>query len=47
MAAGKESLATAEPVKIGRNLGIVDVRITAEQGKLVATGRGLFSTRAG
>lgn len=43
MPAGKEPYATAEPV----NLGIVDVRITAKQSKLVATSRGLFSTRAG
>ena len=43
MPAGKEPYATAEPV----NLGIVDIRITAKQSKLVATGRGLFSTRAG
>jgi uncharacterized protein (TIGR00369 family) len=43
MPAGKEPYATAEPV----NLGIVDIRIIAKQSKLVATGRGLFSTRAG
>jgi uncharacterized protein (TIGR00369 family) len=43
MPAGKEPYATAEPV----NLGIVDIRITAKHSKLVATGRGLFSTRAG
>jgi uncharacterized protein (TIGR00369 family) len=43
MPAGKEPYATAEPI----NLGIVDVRITAKQSKLVATSRGLFSTRAG
>jgi acyl-coenzyme A thioesterase PaaI-like protein len=33
--------ATAEPVKVGRNLGIVDARVTDEQGKLAT---GLFST---
>ena len=38
-----ELVATAEPGKIGR----IDVRVTDEHGKLVATGRGLFSTRAG
>ena len=33
--------------KLGRTLGTVDVRVTDDQGKLVAIGRGLFITRAG
>ena len=47
MAGGSELLATAEPVKLGRNLGTVDIRVTDDQGKLVAIGRGVFSTREG
>jgi uncharacterized protein (TIGR00369 family) len=46
-AAGSELLATAEPIKVGRTLGIVDIRVTDDQGKLVAIGRGAFSTREG
>jgi uncharacterized protein (TIGR00369 family) len=47
VAAGRELLATAELVKLGRTLGIVDIRVTDDQGRLVAIGRGLFSTREG
>jgi uncharacterized protein (TIGR00369 family) len=47
VAAGTELMATADPVRLGRTLGIVDVRVTDDQGKLVAIGRGLFSTREG
>jgi uncharacterized protein (TIGR00369 family) len=47
VAAGSELLATAEPVRLGRTLGIVDIRVTDDQGKLVAIGRGLFSAREG
>ena len=41
------AFATAEPIKLGRTLGIVDIRVTDDQGKLVAIGRGAFSTREG
>jgi len=47
MAAGSELLAIAEPVKVGRTLGTVDIRVTDDQGRLVAIGRGVFSTREG
>ena len=47
MAAGTELRATAEPIKMGRALGLVDVQVTDDQGKLIAVGRGVFSTRAG
>jgi uncharacterized protein (TIGR00369 family) len=47
MAAGNELLAIAEPVKLGRTLGTVDIRVTDDQGKLVAVGRGVFSMREG
>jgi uncharacterized protein (TIGR00369 family) len=46
-AAGTELLAAADPVRLGRTLGIVDIRVTDDQGKLVAVGRALFSTREG
>jgi uncharacterized protein (TIGR00369 family) len=46
-AAGDELLAIAEPVKLGRTLGTVDIRVTDDQGELVAIGRGIFSTREG
>jgi uncharacterized protein (TIGR00369 family) len=47
MAAGSELVATAEPIKIGRTLGTVDIRVADDQGQLVAVGRGVFSTRQG
>jgi uncharacterized protein (TIGR00369 family) len=47
VAAGTELMATADLVRLGRTLGIVDIRVTDDQGKLVAMGRGLFSTREG
>jgi uncharacterized protein (TIGR00369 family) len=47
MAAGRELRAAAVLLKLGRTLGVVDVRVTDEQGKLVAAGRGSFSARAG
>jgi uncharacterized protein (TIGR00369 family) len=46
-AAGSELLATAEPVRLGRTLAIVDIRVADDRGNLVAIGRGLFSTREG
>lgn len=47
MAAGQELRAAAVLLKLGRTLGVVDVRVTDDQGKLVAAGRGSFSARAG
>jgi uncharacterized protein (TIGR00369 family) len=47
MAAGRELRAAAALLKLGRTVGVVDVRVTDDQGKLVAAGRGTFSTRAG
>lgn len=47
MAAGPFLLATGTPVKLGRTIGVVDVQIRDEAGRLVAVGRGAFSTREG
>lgn len=47
MAAGRELRAAAVLLKLGRTLGVLDVRVTDDQDKLVAVGRGSFSTRAG
>jgi len=45
LAAGARLLATAEPVRIGRNIGLVDIRVTDDQDTLVAVGRCVFSTQ--
>jgi uncharacterized protein (TIGR00369 family) len=47
VATGSELLATADVVKLGRTLGTVDIQVLDDQGKLVAIGRGVFSTREG
>lgn len=47
MAAGEALKAEAEPIRIGRTIGVVDVRVTDDAAVLVAIGRGTFSTRAG
>ena len=44
-AAGDFLSACATPVKLGRTLAVVDIRITDEQGGLVAVGRGTYLTR--
>jgi uncharacterized protein (TIGR00369 family) len=45
LAAGARLLATAEPLRIGRNIGLVDIRVTDDQDTLVAVGRCAFSTQ--
>jgi uncharacterized protein (TIGR00369 family) len=47
MAVGSELVAIAEPIKIGRTIGTIDIRVVDNQSKLVAVGRGTFSTRQG
>lgn len=47
MAAGEYLLATATVVKLGRSIAVADVRITDDAGRLVAIGRGAYSTREG
>ena len=47
MAAGPFLLGIGTPVKIGRTIAVVDVQIKDEAGRLVAVGRGAFSTRQG
>ncbi len=45
MAAGSTLRATAEAVKVGRTIGLVDIRVTDDQARLVAVGRSVFSTQ--
>lgn len=45
MAGGSALRARAVPVKIGRSIGVADVRVVDDAGRLVAIGRGAFSTR--
>lgn len=44
LAGGTEIVAVATAVKVGRTIGVVDVRITDEQKRLVAIGRAAFVT---
>jgi len=44
LAAGTELVAVATAVKVGRTIGVVDVRITDDQKRLVAIGRASFVT---
>jgi uncharacterized protein (TIGR00369 family) len=47
MATGDFLSACAMPVKLGRTLALVDIRITDEQDRLVAVARGTYLTREG
>ena len=47
MAAGAFLSASATPVKLGRTVAVVDIRITDDQARLVAVGRGTYLTREG
>ncbi len=47
MAAGSMLEASATLVKCGRSIAVADIRITDDAGRLVAVGRGAFSTREG
>jgi uncharacterized protein (TIGR00369 family) len=44
LAAGSEIVAVATVVKLGRTIGVVDVRITDDQQRLVAIGRAAYVT---
>ncbi len=44
LAAGTELVAVATAVKVGRTIGVVDVRITDDAKRLVAIGRAAFVT---
>ena len=47
MAGGDFLCARATPLKLGRTLAVVDIRITDDQERLVAVGRGTYLTREG
>ncbi len=44
LAGGSEIMAVASIVKIGRTVGVVDIRLTDDQKKLVAIGRASYVT---
>ena len=44
LAAGSEIVAVATVVKLGRTIGVVDIRITDDQQRLVAIGRAAYVT---
>jgi uncharacterized protein (TIGR00369 family) len=44
LAGGSELVATATVVKMGRTIGVVDVRISDDQQRLVAIGRAAYVT---
>ena len=45
LASGTELMATATVIKLGRTIGVVDVRITDDQKRLVAIGRATYVTK--
>ena len=47
MAAATDLLATARVVKQGRSIGVVDIEVKDSDGRVIAIGRGNYSTRAG
>ena len=47
MAGGDFLSARATPLKLGRTFAVVDIRITDDQERLVAVGRGTYLTREG
>jgi len=46
LAAGSELRAVATVVKLGRTIGVVDVRVTDDQKRLVAIGRAAYVTKS-
>ncbi len=47
MAENTDLIATARVVKAGRSIGVVDIEVRDESSRVVAIGRGNYSTRAG
>lgn len=47
MAENTDLVATARVVKAGRTIGVVDIEVVDDQGRVVAIGRVNYSTRAG
>ncbi|MCZ7658123.1 MAG: PaaI family thioesterase [Xanthobacteraceae bacterium] len=47
MASGDALVARARPVRVGRTIALIDIEVTSGDGRLVAVGRGSFSTQAG
>ena len=47
MALDTDLTASARIVRAGRSIGVVDIQVTDKTGKLIAVGRGTYSTRQG
>jgi uncharacterized protein (TIGR00369 family) len=47
MAVDTDLTATARIVRAGRSIGVADIEVTDKTGKLIAIGRGTYSTRQG
>ncbi len=47
MAENTDLVAVAKVIKSGRTIGVVDITVTDDKGRLIAIGRGTYSTRAG
>jgi uncharacterized protein (TIGR00369 family) len=46
-ALGKDLLAAAQVRRAGRSIGVVDIDVTDESGRLIALGRGCYGTQQG
>ena len=46
MAAGTDLIARATAIKIGRSIGVVDVEVRDDDGRLIAIGRASYGVRA-
>jgi len=47
MASGTDLTARARVIRAGRTLGVVDIEVSDDDGKLIAVGRATYSTRSG
>jgi uncharacterized protein (TIGR00369 family) len=47
MAENTDLIATARVIKAGRSIGVVDIEVCDESNRIIAVGRGNYSTRAG
>lgn len=45
LAVGQTLRATAEALKVGRTIGLVEIRVSDDQSRLIAVGRCVFSTQ--
>ncbi len=45
MAASTDLVATARVVRAGRTVGVVDIEVRDEEGRMIAVGRGCYGTQ--